>query len=133
MWGRFRPRGGGSQDPHRIGVSRRRHGAYGASRRPDPDAVGRSRHDRVGPIADPVSFFTRIAHSADAVVIDHFIEGDGSADGSRTVRTPLPAAMVQLEPQSIALPYRDEIVAIARRIMPGRVGVSADGFAGRFS
>jgi DNA repair photolyase len=84
------------------------------------------------PIADPVSFFTRIAHSADAVVIDHFIEGDGSPDGSRTLKTALPDAMAELDPRSANLAYRDEMVAIARHIMPGRVGVSADGFAGRF-
>jgi DNA repair photolyase len=85
------------------------------------------------PIAAPVAFFSRIAASADAVVIDHFIEGDGSPDGARTVRTALPEAMAALDRGSTALCYRDEIVAIARDIMPGRVGVSIDGFAGRFS
>lgn len=84
------------------------------------------------PIADPVAFFTRIARSADAVVIDHFIEGDGSADGSRTVRTALPAAMAQIDPHSTSLAYRDAIVATALQLMPGRVGISIDGFAGRF-
>jgi DNA repair photolyase len=84
------------------------------------------------PIADPVAFFTRIAASADAVVNDHFIEGDGSADGSRTVRTQLPAAMAAIDPASTSLAYRNEIVATARGIMRGRVGVSIDGFAGRF-
>jgi DNA repair photolyase len=84
------------------------------------------------PIQDAAAFFTRIATAADAVVIDHFIEGDGSADGSRTLRTSLPAAMRHIDPRSTDLAYRDEIVAIARRIMPGRVGVSAAGFAGRF-
>lgn len=84
------------------------------------------------PIADPVAFFTRIAAAADAVVIDHFIEGDGSIDGSRTSRTALPESMAALDPRSTDLAYRNEIVRIARRIMPGRVGVSIDGFAGRF-
>jgi hypothetical protein len=37
-----------------IGVSRRRHGACGAPGTPDPDVVGRSRHDRVGP--SPIRF-----------------------------------------------------------------------------
>jgi DNA repair photolyase len=74
------------------------------------------------PIADPVAFFTRIAASADAVVIDHFIEGDGSADGSRTFRTALPAAMTAIDPCCTSLAYRDEIIAIAEGIMPGRVG-----------
>lgn len=84
------------------------------------------------PIADPRAFFTRIAASADAVVIDHYIEGDGSNDGSRTIRTALPAAMAAIDPRSTMLAYRDEIVAVAEQVMPGRVGLSIDGFAGRF-
>jgi DNA repair photolyase len=87
------------------------------------------------PIADPVAFFQRIAEVADAVVIDHFQGGDGSpADsGSRTLRTPLPAAMEAIDPDSLTLGYRDRMVAIACRMMgSGRVGVSRDGFAGRF-
>jgi len=82
------------------------------------------------PIADVHGFFGRIADAADAVVIDHFIEGDGSASGSRTLQTPLPAAMRALDPDSATLAYRDEIVSVARRHMPGRVGVSIAGFAG---
>jgi DNA repair photolyase len=84
------------------------------------------------PIADPERFFARIAEVADAVVIDHFIEGDGSRDGSRTRRSELPAAMAAVDPASVALAYRDRIVACARDVMPGRVGVSAAGFAGRY-
>ena len=84
------------------------------------------------PIRDPRSFFARISDAADAVVIDHFIGGDGSVGGSRTARTALPAAMEAAIPGSSALEYRDRIVAVAREILPGRVGVSRDGFAGRF-
>jgi DNA repair photolyase len=84
------------------------------------------------PIADPVGFFARIAECADAVVIDHFVGGDGSAGGSRTLRTQLPAAMEAVLPGSTRLEYRDEMVAAARRAMPGRVGVGKDGFAGRY-
>jgi DNA repair photolyase len=84
------------------------------------------------PIADPETFFKRIAASADAVVIDHFIGGDGSRGGARTLATELPAAMAQLDPASTALAYRDRMIALARRIIPGRVGVGADGFAGRY-
>jgi DNA repair photolyase len=84
------------------------------------------------PIADPETFFARIAEVADAAVIDHFVGGDGTPDGSRTRRTPLPAAMEAVLPGSSALTYRDEIVALARRAMPGRVGVGAEGFAGRY-
>jgi DNA repair photolyase len=82
------------------------------------------------PIAAPERFFARIADVADAVVIDHYIEGDGSREGARTLRTRLPAAMAALDPDSTGLAYRDRIVAVARAAMPGRVGVSARGFAG---
>jgi hypothetical protein len=68
---------------------------------------------------------------ADAVAIDHFIGGDGSPSGSRTRRTQLPQAMAAVDPRSVTLEYRDEIVAIAWRYFPGRVGVNIDGFAGR--
>lgn len=82
------------------------------------------------PIADPPAFFARVARAADAVVIDHFVGGDGSPDGRRTRRTRLPAAMETIAPGSTRLAYRDEIVAHARAAMPGRVGVHAAGFAG---
>jgi DNA repair photolyase len=84
------------------------------------------------PIADPESFFGRIAELADAVVIDHFIQGDGSQDGGRTLRTDLPAAMAAVSPESVSLEHRDKMVEIASRYLPGRVGVNIDGFAGRY-
>lgn len=84
------------------------------------------------PMADPERFFAHLATVADAVVIDHFIQGDGSADGRRTRRTPLPEAMFAVDAASTTLDYRDRIVAIARRHFPGRVGVNIDGFAGRY-
>ena len=83
------------------------------------------------PIEAPRAFFRTLGTCADAVVIDHFIGGDGSAEGSRTLRTPLPAAMEQTLPGSSQLAYRDEIVSVALEILPGRAGVGADGFAGR--
>ena len=84
------------------------------------------------PIADPSRFFERIAAVADGVVIDHFIEGDGTRDGSRTLATDLPRAMADVDPDSVGIEYRDRMVAIAREILPGRVGVSGEGFGGRF-
>ena len=85
------------------------------------------------PIAEPETFFSRIASSADAVILDHFIGGDGTPDGRRTRKTALPAAMESVEPGSSTLEYRDRMVAEAERWMPGRVGVSIDGFAGRWA
>lgn len=84
------------------------------------------------PIADPERFFARSAECADAVVIDHFIQGDGTDDGSRTRKTTLVAAMEELDPKSTDLAYRERIVEIARRQLPGRVGVNIDGFAARY-
>ncbi len=84
------------------------------------------------PLADPIAFFTRIASCSDAVVIDHFIEGDGSKNGSRTQRTELPTAMEVVDSTCTSLDYREQIVALARGILPGRVGVSMEGFAGRY-
>ena len=82
------------------------------------------------PIADPDRFFERIAGVADAVVLDHFVGGDGSIGGSRTLRTALPAAMAAVEPGSIQIAYRDRMAEVARRHLPGRVGIGAAGFAG---
>jgi DNA repair photolyase len=84
------------------------------------------------PIEHPRLFFERIAAVADAVVIDHFIEGDGSRDGSRTARTSLPEAMRRLDPESIGLEYRERMAEVARQVLPGRVGISIRGFAGQY-
>lgn len=85
------------------------------------------------PIADPPGFFRRIAESADAVVLDHFVLGDGSRAGERTLRTGLPAAMESVEPGSSGLAYRERMVEEARKVMPGRVGVHIEGFAGEYA
>ncbi|HSF19790.1 MAG TPA: hypothetical protein VLK65_29990 [Vicinamibacteria bacterium] len=84
------------------------------------------------PIERPEDFFRRVARAADAVVIDHFIEGDGSQDGARTRATVLPTVMESVLPGCTALDYRDRMVAVARRILPGKVGVSVSGFGGTF-
>ena len=84
------------------------------------------------PIRDPGRFFRRIGEAADRVVIDHFVEGDGTPDGSRTLKTALPRAMMQVDKESVGLAYRDRMVKVARDILPGRVGIGIDGFAGRY-
>jgi len=83
------------------------------------------------PVEDAHAFIARIADCADAVVIDHFIGGDGSVGGARTLRTALPDAMAGVDPASLELGYRDRLVSMAFARMPGRVGVGIDGFAGR--
>ena len=84
------------------------------------------------PIREPERFFARVSSCASAVVIDHFIQGDGTEDGSRTQRTALPGAMAAVNADSVGLPYRDRMVEIALRHLPGRVGVNTGGFAGRY-
>lgn len=84
------------------------------------------------PIADPDRFFARVAGAADAVVLDHFIGGDGSETGSRTLRTRLPGAMAAVDPGSTGLGYRDRMAEVAERHLPGRVGIGRDGFGGRW-
>lgn len=84
------------------------------------------------PLDDADRFFTRIKSAgASAIIIDHFIFGDGTPDGSRTKNTPLPSLMENILPESIHLSYRDKVVDIARKYLP--VGISATGFAGNYS
>ncbi|NIQ02978.1 MAG: hypothetical protein GWM98_23450 [Nitrospinaceae bacterium] len=83
------------------------------------------------PLTDPEAFFARLAETGlRAVILDHFIEGDGTPDGSRTQKTGLPEAMARVEPESVHLSYRDAMVRIARTYLP--VGISASGFAGHY-
>ena len=83
------------------------------------------------PLKDPHRFFSRLVSvGTRAAVIDHFIEGDGTSNGSRTLKTPLLEAMIKADPTSIELSYRDRIVNIARKYLP--TGVSRDGFAGKY-
>lgn len=84
------------------------------------------------PICDPERFFGLLNNSVDAVVIDHFILGDGSSAGQRTLRTALPGAMEAVCPGSSQLSYRDQVVEWARLYFKGRVGVGQEGFAGRY-
>ena len=84
------------------------------------------------PLRDGVTFLSRLRTAFGAVIVDHFVGGDGSATGSRTRATGLPAAMESVRAGSASLEYRDEVVALAKRFFPGRVGVGPDGFAGRY-
>ena len=84
------------------------------------------------PMEQPTAFFEQLAGAgASAVVIDHFIEGDGTAGGVRTWKTSLPRSMEAVDTESTRLEYRDRIAAIACKYLP--VGVSAAGFAGHYS
>ena len=84
------------------------------------------------PIDAPDAFFAATARAANAVVLDHYIGGDGSANGSRTLRTPLPDAMEAVLPESTKLEYLERMAEIAEQHLPGRVGVGAAGFGGRY-
>ena len=84
------------------------------------------------PIEDPEGFFAAVAQSADAVVLDHFVGGDGSPNGQRTLNTGLPAAMAAVVTESTHLEYRDRMAEIAQRHLPGRIGLGQAGFASQF-
>lgn len=84
------------------------------------------------PIQHPERFFSRIAGAADAVILDHFIEGDGSREGARTRATLLPEAIARVDEAALGLEYREAMARVAERHLPGRVGVNVDGFAGRW-
>lgn len=84
------------------------------------------------PLLDGPAFFERLAEGFEAVIVDHFVGGDGSANGARTRATVFPAALEDAHPGSSRLEYRDEVVKLARPFFPGRVGVGAEGFAGRW-
>ena len=84
------------------------------------------------PIENPHQFFDRLNKAgASAVIIDHFIGGDGTTEGTRTLKTLLPSAMRKLREDSVYLPYRNQIANIARNYLP--VGISAQGFAGHYT
>lgn len=84
------------------------------------------------PLLDPEAFFARLARTGiSAVVIDHFVEGDGTSDGSRTQKTKLPGIMAREMAESVDLAYRDKVARIARAYLP--VGLSCGGFAGVYS
>ncbi len=84
------------------------------------------------PLKEPGKFFSRLAEmGTDAVIVDHFILGDGTKNGGRTMKTELPAAMEKVLPESLTLDYRDSIINIAKQYLP--VGISAEGFAGIYS
>ncbi|MFN8612811.1 MAG: hypothetical protein U0931_35060 [Vulcanimicrobiota bacterium] len=84
------------------------------------------------PLHQPEAFFSRLSHAFTAVIVDHFVGGDGTPGGTRTRATAFPAAMEQVEPGSSRLEYREEVVNWARRYFSGRVGVGSEGFAGRW-
>ena len=53
------------------------------------------------PMQHPAAFFERLAGAGvNAVVIDHFIEGDGTREGSRTWKTDLPRSMEAVDTAS---------------------------------
>jgi len=84
------------------------------------------------PLDDADRFFTRLKSAGtSAVIIDHFILGDGTSDGWRTKKTPLPSLMKNVLPESIHLSYRDKVINIAKKYLP--VGISGTGFAGNYS
>ncbi|MBS2033769.1 hypothetical protein JST97_02225 [bacterium] len=84
------------------------------------------------PIREPEPFFERLKESFDAVILDHFVGGDGTSNGTRTRVTAFPAAIESVQPGASRLEYLHQMVGVARRHFPGRVGVGPEGFAARW-
>ncbi len=83
------------------------------------------------PISDPDTFFGQIASVSDAVILDHFIGGDGSRGGQRTNKTLLPSRMAQIEPESVESSYLHAMIDVAKK-HSSKVGVGMEGFSGRY-
>lgn len=84
------------------------------------------------PLQDPPAFFRRCGQVSDALVLDHFVGGDGTVSGSRTRLTPLPASMEQIQPGSSRPAYQEQAYEWARCYYPGPIGMGPQGFAGRY-
>lgn len=84
------------------------------------------------PLFEPAVFFQRCSEVSDAIVIDHFIGGDGSKDGQRTRRTLLPKAMEKVCEGSSGSDYREQVLDWAKQHYRGRLGIGIDGFAARY-
>jgi hypothetical protein len=82
------------------------------------------------PIDDPEAFARRLGEAADAVVLDHFLIGDGSPAGLRTRRSGFPDRLAAAGwPEWNTLDRFEEVCDVFRRALgPGRVGVSCAGF-----
>ena len=88
------------------------------------------------PIKEPESFATLLSEAASAVILDHYLIGDGSLDGARTRRRK--AGCDATVPQLIAAAGGDgwntletfyRVVGTFRAVLGNeRVGVSAEGF-----
>lgn len=85
------------------------------------------------PIERPEIFFQQCGEASNALVLDHFVGGDGSAQGRRTRQTALPVAMEACHPGSSSQEYLHEVVTLARLHYPGPIGLSREGFAGRYT
>ena len=47
------------------------------------------------------------------------------------INVSIDGSTVAVDPASTSPAYRERMIEVARAVMPGRVGVSVDGFAGR--
>ena len=82
------------------------------------------------PLDDPRKFAKALEGACRRVILDHYLLGDGSANGQRTKQTSLPPL---LEASGYAewgrLEKFEEVVGIFREVFgPDRVGVSREGF-----
>lgn len=84
------------------------------------------------PIKSPKNFFTKLSKSTRAIILDHFIKGDGTSDGRRTLKTKIPEWMKSIDPKSIQLSYLNLVLKQAKMYYKGKIGIHQDGFSGKY-
>ena len=85
------------------------------------------------PLEDPWQFARDLEASCDRVILDHYLLGDGSPDGTRTKQTAVPQLLRDTGFQEWnTLEKFNEIVGIFKEVFcdARRVGISQEGFNG---
>jgi len=82
------------------------------------------------PLEDPAAFARELDRCCSAVIVDHYLVGDGSRDGARTKRRGLPERLVAAGFERwTRLEVLAETAALFRSVLGAeRVGVSKEGF-----
>jgi len=83
------------------------------------------------PLENPWKFAKDLEAACDRVILDHYLLGDGSREGTRTKHTPLPSWLEQAGFQEwTTLEKFYEIVGTFKKVFraPHRIGISREGF-----
>jgi len=84
------------------------------------------------PLDDPVAFAQQLDRSCSRVIVDHYLIGDGSREGTRTKRRGAPDLLIEHGFEKwTRLEVLEEVADVFRSVLgPERVGVSKEGFNG---